>query len=128
MSFSKNLVKDQTKISKFWHQPLIASAWVREGSSIGSDAQIKEPNETGLAPTGIPLLSFELLPWSEIRRLLTLYFFHRSCAMVDLFFFDEFIKSMQAAAFTNKYAQRCLVKVASVSHDAGNSQSTGANS
>ena len=49
ISFLGNLVKNQTKVSKYWPRPPVV-AWVGKGSLVVPTAQIKEPSGTGSAP------------------------------------------------------------------------------
>ena len=94
MSFSKNLVKDQTVVKKHWH---LASVTVRveRGSFIVFFSQIEEFNGTGSPLMGTPLLSFKPLPWCQICQLLTLHFCCDTSVMAGLFSFDNVLKVIQ---------------------------------
>ena len=62
MSFLGKLVKNRTKVKKYWPLPPVV-ARVEEGSFFMFATQIEEPNGTGLAPTGILFLFFWPLSW-----------------------------------------------------------------
>ena len=73
MFFSGKLVKNQMKVKKYYPLPSVAVR-VGEGFVVVPAAQIGELNGIGLAPTCIPFLLFEPLPWNRMCRLLTLLF------------------------------------------------------
>ena len=78
-------------MKKYWPLPLVASR-VENGSFVIPTTQSEKPSGIGSTPTGIPFLSFEPLPWNQMRRLLTSLFCCNSGEMIDLFLFDDFVK------------------------------------
>ena len=127
MFFSGKLVKNQTKVKKYWHVPLIV-ARVGKDFYVIFAAQIEEPSGTSSTFTSILLFSFEPLPWNEIYWLLTLHFCYHSGEMAELFSIDDVVKVVQENAPAHKCANKRLVKTVFFSQDAGNNQSASVNS